>query len=276
LQWLCASVAVTLANSLELLRRAVPEGPAGASMLTELAVRVDRVKQAKLRSQLLQLALEREPHQLRAHETIASDLIAELPSSAPGQRCHDRAACLRRIEQHLRAVREAAPDQPTAIILRARLLLAQKRPAEAERLLADNCGRYAGLPGCWHERVIAADQMTPADRLDEAMSAYLASACSRPADCAGAADWLGDIRAQRGDWAAAATKYERAAREEPTPERWLKLADAATRAGQLGRASQALRRARQGGAKADPKLERRLEEAIEQQLLRNLDRGRQK
>ena len=99
------------------------------------------------------------------------------------------------------------------------------------------------------------------------MAAYLAAACTRPRPCARAAEWLGAILGRRGAWAQAAAKYERAAREDPTPSRWLRLAEAAAHAGQPLRAQQALRRARRSGTTLDPAAVERVENALRRSVL---------
>jgi TolA-binding protein len=104
------------------------------------------------------------------------------------------------------------------------------------------------------------------------MSSYLASACTRPPQCARAAEWLGALLGNRGDWAGAAAKYERAAREDPTAARWLKLAESAARAGQATRARHALRRAKRSREEPDAKQVERVEKVLQQAVFDDLRR----
>ncbi len=265
-----AAIAVQLTDDFRRLEQAVPEGPAGASMLAELGARIPRNQQPALRKKLLRAAMGRDPALTRPRSVEASDLLAELAQDPPSKRCTPRRACVDRIQAHIKVIDEQTPDSPQAHILHAQLLALDDKHADAEKLLAENCGRYRNATACWRQRVVVANQMRAGDALGEAMSSYLASACTRPPQCASAAEWLGGLLAKRGDWAGAAAKYERAAREDPTAARWLRLAESAARAGQATRARHALRRAKRSHEEPDPKQLERVEKALQKALFDDL------
>ena len=265
-----AAMAVKLTNAFDRLERAVPEGPEGARMLAELGARISRKQQPALRKQLLRAAMGRDPVLVRPRSVEASDLLAELKQDPPSKRCTPRGPCLARIQEHIRVIDEQAPDSAQAHILHAQLLALDGKHRDAEKLLAENCGRYRNATACWRQRVVVANEIPTAKVLGDAMSSYLASACTRPAQCARAAGWLGGLLARRGDWAGAAAKYERAAREDPTAARWLKLAESAARAGQATRARHALRRAKRSREEPNPKQLQRVEKLLRDAAFREL------
>ena len=69
---------------------------------------------------------------------------------------------------------------------------------------------------------------------------------------------------ERGDFTSAMGYYEQAARDEPTDERWIKLANAASRAGAPMKAFSALSRVH--ARRTDPQIEKRLEEERQRAL----------
>jgi lipopolysaccharide biosynthesis regulator YciM len=103
-----------------------------------------------------------------------------------------------------------------------------------------------------------ASRLEPPQRLNAAAKDLLAAACLRAKECADVASWIGDVRWRRGDRGAAVVQYTRAAQEDPTPARWLRLADAASEVGAHGQAVEALERAAQALGGADAALKERI------------------
>jgi hypothetical protein len=71
------------------------------------------------------------------------------------------------------------------------------------------------------------------------------------------------------NWGQARVYYQRAAQEDPTVRRWMKLADAASKTGAHIEAADALARAGRGRG-PDPKLRTRIDEERRRALLRQL------
>jgi len=194
---------------------------------------------------------------------LASDLVEAL-SSAEG--CPERSSCLARFEAHLGRIRAVEPKRSTADRLRARLLVATGRADEAEKLLAAACERVDDYRACQWDRVAAAAELPDAERIDAAARALLSASCVDRKQCAATATWLGDLRRNRGEWATALGSYERAVREEPTDERLLRLAAAASKLGLHAKAVDALERVLERRGGADPELRARLEAERERLL----------
>ncbi|WP_437333706.1 O-antigen ligase family protein [Sorangium sp. So ce394] len=243
------------------LLRAVPEGKAGVEMLERMAIVGDRREALDLRLRCAEEAVARDPARVGARWAAGTALLTMLedPSSA---RCGgdeaQRGACERQVEAHAAAIQGAKSDSFLAVQLRARLLLARKKSAEAEQLLAQSCERLDNRLGCLRLRVVAASQLGTSERLLPALRDLMPAACSSHAECASAATWVGDLLAGRKDYSSAVTYYARAAQDEPTEERLLKLADAASAAGAHVEAASALERLLQRRGGNDAELRRRI------------------
>ncbi|MGK4001917.1 O-antigen ligase family protein [Sorangium sp. So ce1036] len=259
-----ARLALQWARRWEELVRAVPEGEAGAEMLERMAIAWERQGDQGLRLRCAEEAIARAPDRIGARWAAGDTLLAMLDD--PGSpRCGGaegaaarRAACEEQIEAHAAAIQGRKESSFFAVQLRARRLLLRKESAEAERLLAGSCERLDNRPGCLRLRVTAAAQMPSPERLLPAIRDLLSASCSSPSACAAASTWVGDLLAARKDYSSAVTHFARAAQDEPTEERLLKLASAASEAGAHVEAANALERVlhRRGGD--DPELRRRI------------------
>ncbi|WP_437810426.1 O-antigen ligase family protein [Sorangium sp. So ce1078] len=246
------------------LLRAVPEGEAGVEMLERMAVAGDRREELDLRLRCAEEAIARSPTRVGARWAAGNALLAMLedPSSA---RCGgaagdeaQRGACERQIEEHAAAIQGIKGDSFFAAQLRARLLLLRKKGAEAEQLLAGSCERLDNRLGCLRLRVVAAAQQGASGRLLPAIRDLMPASCSSHAECASTATWVGDLLAARKDYSSAVTYYARAAQDEPTEERLLKLAGAASEAGAHVEAAGALERLLQRRGGNDAELRKRI------------------
>ncbi|WP_437607162.1 O-antigen ligase family protein [Sorangium sp. So ce834] len=245
----------------EELLRAVPEGKAGVEMLERMAIVGDRREALDVRLRCAEEAVARDPSRIGARWAAGTALLAMLedPTSA---RCGgdeaQRGTCERQVEAHAAAIQGTKSDSYLAVQLRARLLLARKKSAEAEQLLAESCERLDNRLGCLRLRVVAASQLGSSERLLPALRDLMPAACSSHAECASAATWVGDLLAARKDYSSAVTYYARAAQDEPTEERLRKLADAASAAGAHVEAASALERLLQRRGGNDAELRRRI------------------
>ncbi|WP_437277028.1 O-antigen ligase family protein [Sorangium sp. So ce375] len=249
------------------LLRAVPEGRAGAEMLERMATGWSPQGDTELRLRCAEEAIARAPTRVAAH-WAAGDTLLSMLEDPLSPRCGGaedaaarRAACERQIEEHAAAIQGSQESSFFAVQLRARLLLLRKRPEEAEQVLAGRCERVDNRAACHRLRVQAAAQIPSSEHLSPAIRDLMSASCGAPAACAAAATWVGDLLAARKDLTSAVTYYARAAQDEPTEERLLKLADAASRAGAHVEAAHAIERVlqqngRRGGDNAE--LRRRL------------------
>ncbi|WP_437503526.1 O-antigen ligase family protein [Sorangium sp. So ce1099] len=259
-----ATLARQWTDSFDELVRAVPEGDAGAEMLERMATAGDRRGALELRLRCAEEAIARAPSRVVARWAAGDVLLAMLeePSSPRCGGLEDgegkRAACEQQIEAHAAAIQRQQENAFFAVQLRARLLLLRKQSAEAEQLLAGSCERLDNRVGCLRLRVQAASQMASPERLPHAIRDLLSASCSSLAACAATSTWAGDLLVARKDHQSAVTYYARAAQDEPTEERLLKLANAASEAGAHVEAASALERLLQRRGGNDPALRKRI------------------
>lgn len=266
-----AARALALTQEPDELLQTVPPGAAGARLLVTLAHRLPPGAFAT-RDRFARQALEQDPSLISAHLLSAGLLLEALgpETTHPGCVGAQRAECVARVQRHAAEAERLDPALPNGILLRARLLLAQKDPAGAERLLAEGCTKYPTALDCWRLWVTAAAAANNDEALHEAGQSLLALACVSRERCGSTAGWLGDLWASRRDWHRATALYERAASETQDPKLWLKVASAAARSGKMHRAQSALSRARSLGGEADPALLRALEQSERERLLRGI------
>lgn len=179
----------------------------------------------------------------------------------------DRAWCEREIEAHLEAISAAMPRGSLPAQLRARMLMTQGRADDADRMLQIECPKVIDRADCLRLRVEAAavsrgqaDRVASSERLAAATKEFMSASCANPRACAEAATFAGDRRAGRSEWGAAVALYSRATREDPTEERYLRLADAAALSKAHAEAAAALEKVAQKRGYADPELRRRIDE----------------
>lgn len=237
----------------------VPEGERGANMLDELGIQARNAGLEQLRARLDRAAIERSGKVYGPHIREAEALITSLSPGASGPPCEDRPACEKRVEEHAAALASSYPNESIADRLRAKLLLVLGKPEQAEARLTARCSQAKDRGVCLRARVDAAAKLVDGKRLDAASKELLSTECTTSAGCAEAASFLAAVREGRGEAATALSLHERAAREDPTDVRLLRVAEAASRAGAHARAADAFERAAQkrGG---DAALRKRAEE----------------
>ena len=132
----------------------------------------------------------------------------------------------------------------------------------ADRILADACKRPNGKAECLRVRIQISTRITDPEGVSDRAALYemfLNASCTTKPSCASAHDWLGSFHEGSRNSQLALTSYEEAAREEPTPARWTRVADAAERAGSPDRARIALEKARAAAGTPTPGIDARLE-----------------
>jgi hypothetical protein len=256
------TLAVRWTQTYDELALALPEeNPRRAALLLdEMAVQARAAGLSDLRARCDDEAIKRDTGAFGPHLRQAEALLAALDKKEPGGPCEDRARCARLIEQHATALDAARPEASVAARIRASLMIAEGHPDEAEALLAARCGRATDRSECLRARVQAAGKTGSPEKLAAASKDLLAAACLSAVACADAATWLGDLRASRNETGNALALYARAAREDPTEARWLRLADAASRSGAHAQAVDALERAAQKHGAPDEGLRKRIAE----------------
>ncbi|MCC6557921.1 MAG: O-antigen ligase family protein [Polyangiaceae bacterium] len=257
-----ARQAVRRTRRVEELLRAVPEGAAGAPVLAAMAGLLLRAEDREARLACAQESVARRPDGIGARWAVADALLGAIAAGEEAARCARglRAGCGEEIEAQAREIERIDPASYFAADVRARWLLLDGRAADAEKLLEGACSRVKERVPCLKLRVRAAAAASPPSRLGAAAKDLSNAACTGPAACAEASSWLGDLMEQRGDWGAAAQHHERAVASEPTEERWLKLADAASRARAHAQAAEALERVQRMRGGHDPEIKRRIDE----------------
>ena len=267
-----APLATSLAKSFEDLLIAVPEGRPGAPVLTIMARSLEKVD---LRWQADLAALERDPTIVESRERLLGAVFADVAALAEGKPagvvCPTPEGCAAEVERHALAIDAARPESSLGTVMRARGLIAARKRAEAEALLATACARPEGRADCLQVRAQNLSELDDLPRLDAVLKEYMSDSCTAAAQCAAAATFVGGLRERRGDLLAAAASYKRAAQEEPTEDRWLRAADTAESAKMNALALEALQHVATLRGGADVELTARmtrLRQAAAQQMMR--------
>jgi predicted Zn-dependent protease len=205
-------------------------------------------------------AIQRDPDVVDPRIREASERIDALGGGPDASLCPDRAACRALVLEHADAIARVTPASSASATLRARLLVAEGKPEEAVKMLLAACDRVTDGAACLRARVAAAARVKAPAMLDTAARELLGLVCVSTVECADTATWLAQLRQERGEPSMALGLLERAAREDPAKEdRWLRLADAASRAGQHAQALDALTKVQNRRGGGDPALEKRIE-----------------
>lgn len=241
------------ATSFDEAMRAIPDGAFGTGILEDVAVQSKRPDIARRADEEV---LRRDAARLgpRQREVFAR---LEALRSGGGDLCADKAKCEREIEEHCAVVERLDRDSSLAAQLRSELLVQQGRRLDAVQLLETACTRPVARSGCLMRLAAARAALGQTAELDATLKALTAEECGSPASCADAHTWVGNFREGRREMALAISSYRRAALDDPTEARWLRLADAAERGGQPSVVIEALEKvARRRGI--DEELKRRI------------------
>lgn len=264
--------ALDLTQDFEQLRVAVPPGKGGIAMLNACARQLSNPKHRELKARLLEESFRRDPGDSDTNYILALDLLGQLKDKTSECASTRREECERRLRRFADTVERTKPDSLAWVTLHAMMLSYAGKLDEAERWLADRCPQLPQSTACAGQRLAAANALGSRERFELAATAYLAAACSNVEQCAAAAKRVGGLELGRDDVQAALSHFERSVRELPSADGWLKVADAALRAGRLGRAQSALRHAQKLGASEQiSTLQQRLESSRRQQMLKDLD-----
>lgn len=254
-----AQLAVSIATTGQQLLDVVPQTVTASKTLDAILKLMQRPDQALLRRELLETALERFPEVAVVKSALVSELIGSLEGKHSPELCRTerRDACVERATGLIEQLRRALPDSAHPVELRAQLLIATGQAAEAEALLGRECERFTANRSCLKLRLAAAGRARSAEGMDRAARMLIATGCETPAACATSFESLGDAMLASGNARLALRHYERAVKEEPSPDRWLKLGKAASTSGAHLQAVDAFSRVlREKGS--DPELEEQI------------------
>jgi hypothetical protein len=257
-----AQLAVSWSKDIELLRRVIPADRSGIEPIVTIVRRLPGREYDRLRDELLTEALRRDPNSTRVLSAHAAHLLDSLSTGA--ERCEKprRGACILAIEHDQRRLEQLDPGGFAAAEVAAKLLVIEGKPERAEAMLAQYCFGSSQRSPCLRLRMLVAAETKNHDLLVRAAKDYATAGCNGPSDCHRVAGWIGAYLSKHGYHSAALTYLERVARDAPTVESWLAVADCAEKTGAMGRQIDALRRAQRlpEGKRAD--VQKRLDRAL--------------
>ncbi|MBN1610332.1 MAG: O-antigen ligase family protein [Polyangiaceae bacterium] len=237
------SLAVRTTRDLGELERAVPPGRAGAIAWLAMARQLDEREDSTLRLDLLRRAVAWDPGYTSGRVALVSALLKAVEHHAPPCEDPQRERCLAETDTLLSTLARAPPPDQGVILLRGGYLAALGKTGEAHQWLTHRCADASDRLACERERVILAYKLHDDSASKSSVDDFLQVACSSSGSCASAARWAGDLAASEDQWSRAVDYYERAAQSSSSAGAWLKVADAANRAGLISRAIHAARRA---------------------------------
>jgi tetratricopeptide (TPR) repeat protein len=218
------------------LRKAVPEGEAGSSLLQLLA---RREPEPSTRLAWLEDVVRRAPQDADGHYWLAVELLADLKRGDAAVACRERAACIARAREHARRGERAG--DPRVVILLADVEVQAGNPHAAEQGLREGCTRFPGNAGC-HEAIVALALANDSPELTASVRRLVASGCTTQEACGQTHLAVGHLFARAGRLNTALGHYEHATREAPSPDAWRALGDVAGRLGYSAIQTEARRR----------------------------------
>lgn len=247
-----AALAITWTREYGELLVAVPDGPLGGVVLDQMASQLLAPADAPLREGLDMEALARDASLRSPHERLAQARLDALDSGeAP---CLSRGECYEEVLTHARTITEKHPKSSRGAQIEALLAIKDGRPDDARRILAEACKLPQDNLLCMQLLL----GVEPNETLPQAVARYAAVACADRKACAAAWDLAASVYAQRSLYAQAQGAAERAAKEQPSVERWLLAADLAERADLPGPALEALQQANRLSGGKDPAIAERI------------------
>ncbi len=264
-----AQRATLFTQSLDDLQLAVPEGADGVGLLNSLALNFVKPEQRDLHEALLRISFQRDANAPATHAIVVEDLLRDLDDPKSPCAGDARPDCEARLRKHASVIEALGPKNLQAVLLHARLLAHDGKLEEAGQWLAKRCQEFTSDATCAASFVNVAARLASPALLEEASASYLALACSTPDSCSTAATWIGNLFMARGNYEHALSRFERAANEAPSAEAWQRVASAALSSGHVSRAQSALIAARRFGANPNSDIDRQVEQARREQLMRD-------
>lgn len=228
------------ATSLNVLMQAVPDGLAGNKVLAAACPKVARLE---LKLDCLRSAVVRGPQDAALRGQLADFLLLVLRSKqwpCNGGRAYD---CAEEAEHNARAMADLDPRSWRPGYLLAKILLIRGDPKGAAALLARVCPTDAEGKDCAREALTTAMATGSDEAIMSSANAYSDRACGDSTSCAAALEWIGSTLEAGGKLAFAVTFYSKAAENDSTAARWVRVAERAMQAHLFGVARMALQRA---------------------------------
>lgn len=223
---------------------AAPRDEAGGDVLFVAAQQLASPDQVDARRVLLRAALQRAPASALPRRVLARELLRDL--SDPNCVGELRSARIDEILGHARMLDAARPDTADALEIFASLYTATAQPEEARRVLAPRCPRLEGAEAvrCWKTLlgVVRTHSKDPSAVVSLARQ-LTSTACAVDQECHEALVQAADAVAHVSEWPLALSYYERAAQLNPGARIFLKVAEVASKLGQVAVADRALTRA---------------------------------
>jgi hypothetical protein len=222
---------------------AAPRDAAGGNVLLVAAQQLAAPDQVDARRVLLRIAIERAPASPLPRRVLARDLLHDL--SDPRCTGEVRSARIDEILSQARTLDAATPETADALEIFASLYTATSQPEEARRVLAPRCARLEGAEAvrCWKALLGVVRHSKDASAVVTLARQLTSTACAVDQQCHEALTQAADALADVSEWPLALSFYERAAQITPGANIFLKVAEVATKLGQLAVADRALTRA---------------------------------
>jgi hypothetical protein len=223
---------------------AAPRDAAGGNVLLVAAQQLAARDQVDARRVLLRTAIQRAPAFAPARRVLARELLRDL--SDPRCAGELRSACIDEILSHARTLDAASPDTADALEIFASVYTATAQPEEARRVLAPRCPHLEGAEAvrCWRALlgVVRTHSKDPSAVVSLARQ-LTSTACAVEQQCHEALIQAAGAVGEVSEWPLALSYYERAAQINPSANNFLKVAEVASKLGQVAVADRALTRA---------------------------------
>jgi tetratricopeptide (TPR) repeat protein len=243
LAFYAASAALRSTRDPDRLMAAVPDGIAGTPMLDALAAALAAPADVTARERMDLEALARDPALLPPRKRLIATRLTALPSAGPP--CEDPDVCLEELEAHADALALYDRETTCSAVTRAHVALHRGEMAEADAILAHGCRAREERAECLRLHAETLSTLGETERLEDVLNGLVAASCPGAKLCAEAHGWVAGLRTRRGEPLQALEALRKAARAEPTLDRWRRVADSAETMGSHGVTLEALKRLRE-------------------------------
>jgi tetratricopeptide (TPR) repeat protein len=217
--------AVTLESDPEALSRAFPSEVVGGSAFVDLCPRIA----VERRIACFREALRRDSSDRKVHEEFALELLDAL--EAKREPCAGAGVAACEADAARSSERLGAGGGYRGLVIAARITARKGDVLRAVTELLANCPATPSAAECLELAVELASRLPDKELIRRAEQRFIALACEVPARCSSAHTFVAEKLEASGDLPGALDHFTQAAREAPTAARWLKVADAAARAG---------------------------------------------
>jgi len=204
----------------------------------------------------LRVACTREVVARRNRPEAERQLVEALITAVEGKHspCRDTQAegCMTEAEQALSRLEKGSTAADWRLApLRARLLTLRGQPGRAAGLLIERCPASSDARECSQQAFELSRRARDVPTLNAAAERYAALACGNPTRCASAHEAIALAFAELQAWGLAVSHYSRAAKEEPSVDRFIQAAGAAAELGSRSTVAMLIARAHRLGSVSD-------------------------